>query len=793
MSAPLRERIATRVIALRWPISAVFLAMTVLFAVGIPGAQLRTVFSDLLPRDDPYVQVFKDHPGFGNPLTMLVMVRCKDGDIYNPETLDKVWRLTRDVDLAPAVNHDQILSIATTKARYAEATPDGIDMRPLMADSPPQSELEIDKLRERVRKAPMVTRFLISEDASATIISAQFIEQRLDYGVTFEYMQALVEAARDERHEVHLAGYPALTGWVYRYEHQMLAIFALTIAALLLALVLRMRHVAGIMTPVIATSVSAIWAIGLVGWLRISIEPLLMIVPLLLIARSFSHCVQMTERYIEIYAKLGDRKRAAVMTMSVMMAPGVVGILTDIVGIIVVAAAPIDAMVRHAVFCGMWAFFLIPTGMFLAPILLSVLPLSDTPRHARVPGVTERILQRVSGCVTGGPARWTTVLVVVGAATAWAVSERIAIGNPVQGSNLLHDDSEFNVAVRAIDSLFPGSNTLELILESKQQSRDWTAQQVDTVFTMQALQGGMEASAAPPRASLSYADYLTETHRIFSGGNTKWLPLDPEQRAVTAAAIGSMMGASAASFNHVISTDLQHATVSLWYPDNRQATVDAALAAAHAQVAAVGVDHANFRVRVASGVIPLQEAVNRVVERYHWIVLALINIAMLVMCGIAYRSIVAGVLLLVPVNLSNWVLVASMHLLGIGLDVNSMIVAAIGIGVGIDYGIYLLSRICEEHAAGHGDWRRSIETALSTTGKAIAFTASIMAIGILPWYFLSDIRFVADMGLLLVVIMGINMLLALIVVPLLVWLFRPDFVMRGGMFRSEQRRGELAL
>jgi predicted RND superfamily exporter protein len=126
-----------------------------------------------------------------------------------------------------------------------------------------------------------------------------------------------------------------------------------------------------------------------------------------------------------------------------------------------------------------------------------------------------------------------------------------------------------------------------------------------------------------------------------------------------------------------------------------------------------------------------------------------------------------------------------MHLLGVGLDVNSMIVAAIGLGVGIDYGIYLLSRICEEHQLQHGDWDRAVARALQTTGKAILFTASIMAIGILPLYLFSGLKFVADMGLLIMAIMGINMVTSLLVLPLLVSLIRPRFVARDQKLLGE--------
>ena len=199
----------------------------------------------------------------------------------------------------------------------------------------------------------------------------------------------------------------------------------------------------------------------------------------------------------------------------------------------------------------------------------------------------------------------------------------------------------------------------------------------------------------------------------------------------------------------------------------------------------MGVNHEHFTVRLGTGTIALQQAVNHVIERFHLVCIGSLNLLILLAASYAYRSFTAGLLLLIPVNLANQVLNAAMHLLGVGLDVNSLIVAAIGLGVGIDYGIYLLSRICEEYHAQDEDWGRAITAALRTTGKAIMFTATIMALGIAPWYFLSGLKFVADMGLLLIVIMAINMVLALVVLPLLVWLVKPKFVARRDLLVGE--------
>lgn len=779
-----RYRIASWIMAHRAISAAVVIALTVFFLIGMRHVDLRTIFSDLLPKNHAFVQTYKAHSNFGNPLTVSVMVKRRNGDIYNAATLDKVWQLTREIDLTPGVDHDQILSIATEKARYAEATPFGIDVRPLMDDHVPATPEEVAELRSRVDKSPNARAFLVSGDSSATLINATFIESRLEYGTAFEYVQGLVEKARDADHDVYLAGQPALTGWVYHYEHQMLWIFAVTLAALVLCLIVYMRNVAGVVMPIVASIVSAIWGFGFVGWLKSPIEPLIMVVPLLLVARSFSHCVQFAERYYEVYAHVGDRRKAAEITMSVMMAPGILGILTDAIAIFLIAIAPIPAMERFALFCGWWSLMLIPTNVFLAPLLLSVLP---PPRNIdRVigkgpeSGVHQRIKRLLHGIAAlshGRKARATTIAVAVVAIVSGVLMARIEIGNPVEGSNLLWKDSEFNTGVRAINQNFPGVNTLEIVFESKDpKNPKRLMHQSDTINTMLALQTLIEASPDAPRATLSFGDYLLEANRLFSGGDPRWSPLDPIDASVSAAAGAVMVGTSPKAYSNLIDFEQQNGTVSLWYKDNKQATVDHALAVAKKAIDEVGADHANFRIRLGTGTIALQQAMNDVVRDYHWTILGLLNIVILLICSYAYRSFVAGLILLIPVNLSNMVLFASMQVMGIGLDVNALLVAAIGVGVGIDYGIYLLSRICEEFHAHGGDHGKAITASVTTTGKAIMFTATIMLIGILPWYFLSELKFLADMGLLLVLVMVINMIVALVVVPLLVWLVKPKFL-----------------
>ena len=784
--------------------SLILLVVTLFFGWGLQGVELRTIFSDLLPKNHPFVQTYKDHPNFGNQLTVTVMIKARQGDIYNPTTLQKVWDITRDIDLAPGVDHDQILSVATEKARYSRATPFGIDSQPLMGDRPPSNDREVAEFRERLNKAPNARAFLVSDDHTAALVSATFIERRLDYADVFNYVQTLAASNRDTEHEIYVAGQPILTGWVYSHQLEMLSIFAVTTVALILSLVLYMANVAGVVTPLVTSIVAAIWGFGFVGWLAKPIEPLIMVVPLLLVARSFSHCVQFVERYYEIYQQCESKKEAAERALRVMMAPGFLGILTDAAGLFLIMVAPIPAMERFALFCGFWALILFPTNVLLSPIILSLLP--EPKNVQRILGVgaqgegSHRIIYRLLATIGrlshGRRARFSALALLV--AVVFSVTQvlQIKVGNPVEGSNLLWEDSDYNQAVAQINQNFTGLNTLEIVFEAKQSNNpSRVSRQADTVFSMLALQRALEQGESPPVATLSFADYLPEANRLFSGGHPKWSPLDNDQRAVTAAASAVMVGTGPKAFLHVTDFVQQNSTVSLWYKDNKQETVDLALQQARQAVVDVGIDHEAFTVRLGTGTIALQQSINDTVDYYQWVILGLLNLVILITCSYAYRSIVAGFLLLIPVNISNLLLGAVMVQLGIGLDVNTLPITAIGVGVGIDYGIYLLSRICEEFS-DTGDHAAAIDRAVATTGKAIFFTASIVLIAILPWYFLSDLKFLADMGLLLVMVMLINMVIALIVIPLEVWFVRPQFLSSKDLLvleREKQSSGAIAL
>ncbi len=790
----MRHRIARIAVQNRWISLSIALVITAFFSYGLKDVHGKTIFSDLFPTTHPFVKTFKDHPNFGNPLTVTMMIERTDGQsIYNADTLAKMWWLSRDIDLVPGVNHDQIVSIATEKARYVTLTADGIYSNPILDEHLPKTDAELTEIKRRVNESPSTRTFLVSKDATSLILNATFIERLVDYGVVFDDVQALVTKYSDDHTKIFVAGFPTLTGWVYHFGSQTPEIFAVTLGLMFLFLVIVMRNLAGVLTPALVSGMSAIWGFGFVGWIQQPVEPLLMVVPLLLIARSFSHSVQATERYFEVFAEVGNKSKAAELSLAVMIAPGTLGIFTDVCGLLMVGVAPIPALQRFALFTGFWAAMLVPTSVIMTQVFLSILPAPKNvaDRIGRNAGGVQKalnnILLSISKLSTGAMAKYTAVAFIIFSIASLAMMLRIQIGNPVEGSNLLRYDSAFNTAVREINEKFPGVMTLEVVFEGKEGR---ILRQSDTLVTMTRLQHCVENHPHPPTATLSFADYAPDANRMFNGGNPKWSAIDHDDLSASAASVALMVGASPTAYAHVADFDLKNATVSLWYANNKQTTVDAALIGVRQCLAMVGTEHQNFRIRLATGAIALQQSINETVDLYQWYIMAGINLVIGIGCTWAYRSFAAALILLVPVNLANVALTAFMTLAGLGLDVNSLPILAIGIGVGIDYGIYLLTRICEEYR-DPDDLGNAITRSLQTCGKAILFTAVLMTIGIAPWYFLCDLKFLSDMGLLLVVVMTINMVLALVLVPLLVYLFKPKFLSAEHSFLSESVEGLL--
>ena len=180
---------------------------------------------------------------------------------------------------------------------------------------------------------------------------------------------------------------------------------------------------------------------------------------------------------------------------------------------------------------------------------------------------------------------------------------------------------------------------------------------------------------------------------------------------------------------------------------------------------------------LASGLMGVLGASNDEVEGSNNATLVASFSAIFLMILISYRSIAISVLLCISLGTATLVSLAYMYFANIGFDVNTLPVQALGVGVGVDYGLYLMDRVVHERKRGH-DVDESLRIAITTTGMAVFFTGSTLVGGIIFWYFISSLRFAADMSLLLSIVLGVNMVGAILLVPAFTSLFKPKFATR---------------
>jgi predicted RND superfamily exporter protein len=180
--------------------------------------------------------------------------------------------------------------------------------------------------------------------------------------------------------------------------------------------------------------------------------------------------------------------------------------------------------------------------------------------------------------------------------------------------------------------------------------------------------------------------------------------------------------------------------------------------------------------KLAGGLIGVLAAANDVMVRNDLMMNVLGFVTIYVILIFTYQSWIAGLFLMAPLFISNILVNGYMAAQNIGINVNTLPIVTLGLGFGIDYGLYVLSRIIEE-IRENGDLEKSVLQALRTSGKGVAFTAVTMVTSTYLWVF-SNIRFNAEMGALLALWMGVSFVASQTLLPVLLLTFKPKFLMR---------------
>jgi uncharacterized protein len=760
----------------RVAVLAVVAVVTAFFGYHALQLRLLSRFDELLPTNHPFVAVHRQFAKtFGGANTILIMVRVREGDIFNVKTLDKIWSITEEIDKIYGVNHYQIESLAHRTNRTLRVSAGGLmEMTPVMMGMP-KTQADVDGVARVVHASQNLYGVLVSLDNRAALIRASFIEGIIDHRKLFEEIQnRIVKPFADDNTEILVAGEPQLYGWVYQYSGQVYWILLATAVVAWVLLYLYFRDWKGALRPTISGLIAAIWGLGFIHLIGFSLDPLTLVIPFFITARAVSHSAQMHERYYEEYKACGWQKEEAIIrSFAALFVPTLSGILTDALGVLAILLVPILLLQRLALTASFWIAAIVVSELFLNPVVYSYLsPPERGMVEKREKGAFQRWIDRMAAVVVSPSGRRLSIAIwVVVMLVSPLLFSRLVIGDSEAVTPLLRRDSPYNFAHREIQNEFGGIEPLIIVVEAK---KPGSMRLPHNVRVFEKFQRYLERDP-DVGASFSFVDVITTMASFVNEGEPKWGVVPTEASRVSFLFGAFFQGTSYAETARFMDPDFSNTALFFYIRNHQGPTIRRIIQRARQFIDENPLEDAQFR--LAGGLIGVLAAANEEMVKND-VILNVVGYGtiFLVVC-LTYWSVAAGFYLIVPLLIANAVVNAYMGARGIGINVQTLPVVTVGVGFGIDFAFYVVSRVREE-LAGRGSIEEATREALRTAGKAVTFTALTMIAGILFWTF-SSIRFDAEMGLLLALWMAVSFLASVTLLPAALVTFQPRFLRRG--------------
>jgi uncharacterized protein len=746
--------------------------LTVFFGASASRLAVDAGFNKMVPLKHEYMKVYREYEKvFGSANRIAIAIVRKDGDIYEREFMAKLRALTDDVFLLNGVDRPSVKSLFTPNTRFIEVIEEGFAGGNAVPAVYQGSDEDLRKVRENVNKSSEVGR-TVATDFTAALVAAGLLEidpqtgKRLDYFAVAAQLEALRAKYESAQHSVHIIGFAKAVGDIRDGARGVVTFFGV---AFLITLALMLWFVKDAKLTLVALAVAmmpVLWLLGTLPLLGFGIDPLSILVPFLIFSIGVSHAVQMTRTWEhEMLAGAEDGLVAARNAFAKLFLPGTLALLTNVLGFAVIMLIPIDIVRELGITASLGVGWMIVTNKMLLPILLSFLSLPPRARarQARHEERARRFWRGVARAVERPRATAIVAAAAVVLALGLAQAHNLKVGDYGIGVPELRPQSRYNLDNAMIIEKFAiGVNTLGVVAQTRGVQGACTDYGIMTTLErfdwhMQNVPGTQSVTSLPGLAKVVNAGY--------NEGNIKWrqLPRVPETMAQAVTPIDTATG--------LLNPDCSAMQVLINTTDQQGETI--ARLVAEVKAFARANDSERMAFKLATGNMGVAAATNEAVDKARWEMNFAIFGALLVMCMATFRSLRATLCILIPLAIVSVLCEALMPALGIGLKVSTLPVIALGVGVGVDYGIYLYDRI-GKHLEEGKTLATAFYEALNERGTAMVFTAVTMTIGVGTWAF-SALKFQADMGILLAFMFFLNMLGALFLLPALAaFLLKPQ-------------------
>ncbi|EZQ17180.1 MULTISPECIES: efflux RND transporter permease subunit [Halopseudomonas] len=772
-TAPLVERVIfnNRLIML-----LIFAALTIFF--GFQATQVRPVtsFEKMIPLEHPYIVNMIEHQddmgNLGNSIRIAVAI--EDGDIFSTEYMETLKRINDEVFFLPGVDRANLRSLWTPNVRWTEVTEYGFDGGPVASKPAYLTAEDLEELRVNILKSGEIGR-LVANNFKSTIIDVPLQESypnpenqseqiRLDYG---EFSRLLEEKIRSEFQNenpnisIHIIGFAKKVGDLIDGIIKVVMFFGAALLITFVLLLIFTRCLKSSLTTLVCSVIAVIWQLGLLRTMGFGLDPYSILVPFLVFAIGISHGVQIINAMAIEYAGADDAYTAARRAFRSLYIPGIVALVSDGVGFVTLLLIEIEVIRELGIAASVGVGVIILTNLMLLPILMSYIGIGKgaVQRNRDMVSRPQKLWQSISGFAHPAVAPISVVLAILGFAFGIYYGKNVEIGDLDPGAPELRADSRYNLDNDFIIRNYSTSSDVLVVMVS-------TPPEMCSAYeTMEAIDQ-LEWRMSNLAGVQSAVSLVTVAKQVIMGnneGSLKWQALSRNQDNLNTAISRAPEG----MFNASCSL----APVMIFLNDHKADTLTRATAAVEEFAEEYNTENITFK--LAAGNAGIEAATNVVIEKSQLKMLLTVYAVVILMCLVTFRSIRAVLCIIIPLALTSVLANALMAFLGIGVKVATLPVIALGVGIGVDYGIYIYSRL-ETYLRQGMPLQEAYYETLKTTGKAVTFTGFTLAIGVATWIF-SAIKFQADMGILLTFMFLWNMFGALWLLPALArFLLRPD-------------------
>jgi len=746
----------------KWVLFAIA-AITVSLASGLP--RLKTVVDvdeDSLPKADQRVKDFlavKDVFGALKPVTV-VLDAGEGRSVFSPQQLttirDLSEKLGRQADLVP---HDVTSLTEVSDVTFTDGSLDSRDVVgfPLEAGDPA-------KIYAQMLEHPLWPGRLFDDKKRYTILTANVAtDASLDR--LYDDLQQLLKAVEAPAEAIATGADVLPVALTRAIDHDMQIFVPLALLFVIVGFFLSFRTAGGVLLPLAVTVLTMVWLLGFMGLVGATLNPVTTVLPPTLIALGSSYGIHFMNRYYRLTMPAGG-KGLAYETLRQVARPLVVAGATTALGMATLIVFEIEMVRSFGLLMALGIVFVVVLTLTFIPAVLSLRGSQDVCQHARAcdkrPSFLPALLAHL-GAACQRRARLVIVLTLLLSALGLVFCFRLEVG--VDLVRYFPPEHAQRRANDLVSEKLGGAASATLMLEVDPKIFPHGARNPD--FMAKLLLLGERLRRVPGVGHVrSLADVTYHIHRRIQRELAKDEGAAPKRVAPSSSKeidqllLLYSMGAGIQAID-----DLEDST-------RRYAAVSVALvgwdAVAHRRIFAAAR-------RVCDDVFPRGakltiggDAVLLLAFDHYIVKGKLINIALTVLvvfllCGLVYRSRRYGLLSLVPVAFATVATFGLMSMLGYRLTLATVVIASIGIGVGIDFAVHFLDHFREQLGAGE-ELGASINATMTGIGPAVVYDASSNVLGFSPLVF-SGMVPIQHFGWLISFCMIFSALATLVILP----------------------------